>query len=321
MRGVHASASTIRARRRSALRRALHGSACGALLLAASAEQGARYDVGVAALADEIEARAANRALAQRVEERSAQLAGDPERAAADIRAGLAQRGLRVLRVPGLFYRSRPQTGADLSSVTRWLGTEAALVATGEAAPVEENAATVAAAVRAATLDGARAVLISASKGGADVRAALESEPGMGPRVALWIDLVGLIEGTPLTDPGVEWSDHVTRWLPPSTARSMSREVRARAAAQARFPRETRAVHVAAFPREAEISEAARPAFERLRALGPNDGYLLLDAFRRAPGRVLVVRGADHYLVAQDVGARVAALLLVLLEELGPDAS
>jgi hypothetical protein len=286
------------------------------VLCAAAAGQDARYDAAVDALVRRAAERADNRALARRVEKASAQIARDPAAAARLLQERLAARRVRVLRVPGLFYRARPQTGADLAALAGWLG-DAPLVPTGEADSVERNAALVAGAVRAATQDGVRAVLVSASKGGAEVRAALESDPDLGAHVPLWIDLVGLLEGTPLTDPGVASEASIARWLPEDTARSMSRAVRSAAAAPERFPAQTRAVHVAAFPRAAEISPQARAGFELLRPLGPNDGYLLLEDVLRAPGRVLVVRGADHYLVSEDIAPRVAALLLVLLDELG----
>jgi hypothetical protein len=77
-------------------------------------------------------------------------------------------------------------------------------------------------------------------------------------------------------------------------------------------------VHLAAFPRVREVSARARSSHAALRSHGPNDGYVLLDAYLRAPGRVLVVRGVDHYLRIDGLAAQVAALLLVLFEELDP---
>ena len=75
-------------------------------------------------------------------------------------------------------------------------------------------------------------------------------------------------------------------------------------------------MQLAAFPRVAEVSPRAREAFGLLRDRGPNDGYVMLDSYLRAPGRVLIVRGADHYLRTPDLGPRVSAILLVLLDEL-----
>jgi len=281
----------------------------------------ASYDRELEALALRIEAQAGNAALAREVERGLGAARADPEGVRARIGALLDARGVAPLRVPGLLYESRPETGADLSAVERWLGAPVALTPTGERASVEANATVVAEALRAQAAAGRTSLVVSASKGSADVRAALEGEPELGRVTPFWIDLVGVLEGTPLLDPGAATLADVESWLPEETARSMSRAVRRAAAAPERFPPETRAVHVAAFPRAREVSERARASFEWLRWLGPNDGYVLLDAYPSAPGRVLVVRGTDHYLRgAVDLEERFLALVLALLEEGGAGA-
>jgi hypothetical protein len=294
------------------------GVLAGCALAACSRLDDAAYDRELEAFARRIETEAANAAFATAVARGLAAAREDPEGVRARVRGLLDARALAPLRVPGLLYASRPETGADLAALERWLGAPVALVATGERASVEANAAVVAGVLHANAAAGRRSVVVSASKGSADVRAALEGEPELGRVTPFWIDLVGVLEGTPLLDPGATSLADVEAWLPEETARSLSRAVRRAAAAPERFPPETRAVHVAAFPRVHEVSEAARPSFEWLRWLGPNDGYVLLDAYRGAPGRVLVVRGADHYLRgAADLEARFLAVVLALLEEDG----
>lgn len=280
----------------------------------------ASYDRELEAFALGIEAQVGNAALAREVERGLGAARADPDGVRARIRTRLDARGVAPLRVPGLLYESNPETGADLSALERWLGAPVPLAPTGERDSVEANAAVVAEVLRANAAAGRRSLVVSASKGSADVRAALEGEPELGRLTPFWIDLVGVLEGTPLLDPGAATLADVESWLPAETARSMSRAVRRAAAAPERFPSETRAVHVAAFPRAGEVSERARESFEWLRVLGLNDGYVLLDAYAGAPGRVLVVRGTDHYLRgAVDLEARFLALLLALLEEGGAE--
>lgn len=281
------------------------------------------YDARLAALARRIEARAPNRELARRVADRTRRIASDPAGAAREIRERLDALDLVLVRVPGLFYRSHPHTGADLRVIERAIAAPVSLLETDEVGTVEDNARAIGAWLRSLEPRGRRAFLVSASKGSADVRGALEAGDGSHARVAAWLDLVGVLEGTPLTDPGVPWSDTVERWLPPETARSISHVVRAGAAAAARVPDAVLTVHVAAFPREADVSGAARAGFERLRAIGPNDGYVMLDALARAPGRVWLEHGADHYLHVDGIADRVQALLRVMVEDLetrGPAA-
>lgn len=285
--------------------------------LAESSEADAAYDAAVEELALRIEAREPNHRLAQAVATRAASVSASTPEA---IRKRLEQLRIEPLRVPGLYYQRHPATGANLAVFETWLGRPVALVPTDEVGSVEHNARRVARAVRSAARDGTRVALFSASKGSADVRAALEGEPELGESVALWLDLVGLLEGTPVT--GHRFAAQLSEEtdLPRRTARSMSREMRMPKAAPERFPGAVRAAHVAAFPRVANVSPWAQEAFAELRALGPSDGYVLLDQYLRAPGRVLVVRGADHYLRVESLGQQVTALLLVLLDEIAAEA-
>lgn len=281
-------------------------------------DDAAAYDRAVRALAERVSGTPENTALADLVNARIARARAAPGELAAGMRERLDALQLEPLRIPGLFYRTHAWSGADLGRVEVWLGRPVTLVETGEVDTVERNAAAVRVAVRAAAQGGRRVVLFSASKGSADVQEALAGDPSLGRDVALWVDLVGLLEGTPLTDPGTSAAERAAIGLPEDTATSMSRAVRraAPAADPRRFPAGTRAVHVAGFPARDAISNAARAGFERLRPLGPNDGYLMLESFLRVPGRVLVVPGVDHYLRTADLEPTVVALVSVLLDEL-----
>ena len=279
---------------------------------------GSAYDTSVETLAAKIESKPANRDLLRRIAQPLDAARRDPKRVSAAIREQIARLDVIPLRVPGLFYKSHPGTGADLRVIESWLGRPVPLVHTGEAATVEHNAEIVAREIRAHTEAGRRALVISASKGSAEVRTALEADGSLGPLVAIWIDLVGVLEGTALLGDDGPAAEETGQWLSAETARSLSRAVRLAAVATERFPAETRAVHVAAFPRSDEISDAARSAFTHLRPIGPNDGYVLLDSYLRAPGRVLIVRGVDHYLRHEELREQLLALMTLLLDEMEP---
>ena len=273
----------------------------------------AAYDRTVARLADRIEAIPRHRALREAIDARLATLGPD---AGARLWDTLEACQLRPIRVPGLFYASHPQSGADLSVVSDWLGAPVPMIPTDEVGTREENAATIARAILDATSDGGRAALLSASKGSADVATALVTHPEIRPRIALWIDLVGAIDGTPLLDPDGPARVQSRSWLPARTADSFAATARAASLSSAAI-RGIFVVHLAAFPRVADVSEQARPAFEWLRTRGPNDGYVLLADLLRRPGRVLVIRHTDHYLRSEAVPARVVAALHVAIDAVG----
>jgi hypothetical protein len=272
------------------------------------------YGQRVAALARQLETAPRNAELSRAWMAERARVGRDPARARLQLARDLDAHGLLLRRVPGLLYRRHPETGADLAALADWLGVAVRLIATDELGTVEANATLVARELRDGNGSGG-SVVFSASKGSAEVRSALESDPALGEQVPIWIDLVGVLEGTPLLDRDADIAGE-TAWLPAEVARSLSAEVRREAVLAAGFPVETRAVHVAAFPSASDVSDRARKSFGWLRGLGPNDGYVLLDAYLRAPGRVLIEHGVDHYLSgATDLDLKLLALLRVLVAE------
>ena len=215
----------------------------------------------------------------------------------------------RVVVMPGAFAREYPHTGADGSRVfdlATQLGWPAERVEVPSLSPMAENAAALA---RVLARDRARpTVVVSLSKGGADVRAALE-RPGAAEEwrgVRAWVSLSGIVMGTPL----VEWLR--ARPLRCTGVRLLLRLRRQRFAVLDELrrgpgapldrpivvPPGLRIVHVAAFPLQKYLGDAwARRGHARLAPLGPNDGggILLIDV-ARLPGDLYPVWGADHYL-------------------------
>jgi hypothetical protein len=276
------------------------------------------YDAATEAIAAQLEAIPANAALRDAVEVRRAAPASDAPRAIGERLDALA---LVPLRVPGLYYESYRKSGADLSAVEKWLGRPVPLAPVAEVGTIADNAAVVALTIRGLAQDGRRVAIFSASKGTADVREALETEPDLAARVALWIDLAGVLEGTPLTEPGSVARAASADWLPEKTADSMAESARKLVNARRAFPNQVRVVHVAPFPRAGDVSEPVRRAWQILRVRGPNDGYVMLDGYARAPGRVLVLRGVDHFLRSPDLPPTVAAVLALLLDEIAPEGA
>ena len=276
------------------------------------------YDAATEAIAERLEAAPANAALREAVAVRRAAPASETARALGERLDAL---GVVPLRVPGLYYETYRPSGADLAAVEEWLGRPVPLAPVAEVGTIADNAAVVALTIRGLAQEGRRVAIFSASKGSADVREALDAEPDLIAHVALWIDLAGVLEGTPLTEPGSVARAASADWLPDETADSMAESARKAANGRRSFPSGVRAVHVAAFPRAGDVSEPVRRAWQVLRVRGPNDGYVMLESYTRAPGRVLVLRGVDHYLRSPELPPTVAAVLAVLLDEIAPEGA
>jgi hypothetical protein len=235
---------------------------------------------------------------------------------------------LRVVIVPGAFHKEYAYTGADGARIVQELkarGYRVDVLPLPAFAPLRQNAKFIAQWL--ARHVASPTVLISISKGGAEVKLALAAEDAAEAfqHVEAWIDLSGILEGTAL----VEWlRSRKLRWLglrwwlchmgyTIETLAELERNENGLLGAPTRLPEHITALHVVGFPLARHLSDRwARRGQRRLAELGPNDGggILLADAAAR-PGLVFPVWGADHYLrPAWDI-RRLLVRLVHYLEE------
>ena len=171
-------------------------------------------------------------------------------------------------------------------------------------APMDENAEVLSRFLE--SLSSKRILIVSLSKGGADVRALLarsDSKESLRSVVG-WISFSGMTTGTPL----VKWlCDRPIRCLGARLLlliRGQSfapiQELR-RESFPGRWPsipQHIKMIHIAGFPLSRNLSHPwAHRGYNRLANLGPNDGGgILLGDLIQVPGYVYPVWAADHYL-------------------------
>lgn len=211
--------------------------------------------------------------------------------------------------VPGAFYQNHKHTGADgarLVAILKSLGVAAEVVPVESFGSLKRNAMLLEQWLLQHREQ--RVVLISLSKGSADVKTAL-ALPGASElfgNVAAWISLSGLPQGTPL----VAWLRKrrlrslgvrlvlALRGQRYSVVEELRHESDGSLAAWPKLPSHLRIIHVVGFPLRRHLTHRwAGKGYERLSPLGPNDGGgFLLNDVARLPGIVFPVWGADHYL-------------------------
>ena len=121
-------------------------------------------------------------------------------------------RDVRLVIVPAAFYRENPRSGADghvVRAQAERLGWTVESIPLASDGSTLANARTICEWLRArSTAHGdERLVLVSLSKGGSDIKVAL-SQPGAAQafeRVACWINLCGILDGTPLSEWLLSW--------------------------------------------------------------------------------------------------------------------
>src|SRR5207249_5897437 len=210
------------------------------------------------------------------------------------------------LFAPSWLYRSHPETGADFAHqrlLLDRLGLANRLIVTGESASIEDNAAAIAAALRAARPEDGSLILVTASKSGAEAALALSRllAPEDTARVVAWVNIVGALGGTPLADsalrPPISWLVRCVFWLNGwdwAGLTSMATRPSRDRLDGARLPESITVVNVVAVPLSGSVGATVWWGYRLLRPHGPNDGVVLL-ADAVWPGGVNIVAiGPDH---------------------------
>jgi hypothetical protein len=231
----------------------------------------------------------------------------------------------RVIVMPGAFHRQYAHTGADGRRVLQLaaeLGWPAETVPVPSFGSLAANAEALVQTLR--RRPGEPVILVSLSKGGADVRTALTRPTASAEfhDVRTWVNISGIVTGTalvawlkarPLRCLGVRLLLRCRgqRW---AQVEELRRAPDAPLSAPMTLPRTMRAIHVAGFPRASDLSnDWAIRGHARLAPLGPNDGGgILLADLLDLPGEIYPVRRADHYL---SPNWNIRPLLLRILRE------
>lgn len=232
--------------------------------------------------------------------------------------------------VPGAFYREHKHTGADgarIAIILQEIGLSTEVVPVHSFGRVEENALIINGWLRAQKAD--HVLLVTLSKGGADVKTALRMGGGASwGRVRAWINLSGLVQGTPL----IMWLRRQplrmagVRFLLWLRGQSFAAADDLRHGEESSItdwpplPKSLRLIHVLAFPLRRHLRHRwAFRAYKRLGPLGPNDGGgILLEDAARLPGIICPLWGLDHYLEPDWDAAPL--LRNILLASLAPNA-
>jgi len=245
-------------------------------------------------------------------------------------RAPQAWRGdATLVIVPGAFYRENPRSGADgrtVRELAESIGCPTALIPIASRGSLKQNARIICDWL--ANHPKPPVILASLSKGGADLKMAL-NEPDA-PRafnnVAAWINLCGILDGSPIAQWLLSANPAVLLNRAYFTLRGQGlgflREVFYGPGTPLDFelqlPANVRMITIAGFPlRQHLCTGLARRCHRRLTHLGPNDGSLILADVCALPGLIYPIWGADHYLRPEtDVRRLVLAILQYLSEEM-----
>lgn len=232
-----------------------------------------------------------------------------------------------IVFVPGWFYRSQPESGADFTRprvVLSESGARTSLLEIDENGSVERNAdQIVREVIRLSSVEN-KIILVSASKAGPEVALALSNirRSGHSHGVKAWVNIGGLLRGSALADEVLKWpvSWYVKFFViggrslegieSLTTARSTER------ANQISLPPEILVLNYVGIPLSGQVSDRARPGYSRLRREGPNDGLTqVVDVI--PPGSITIPEfGLDHYYNHPEIHIKTVALARTIIRYL-----
>jgi hypothetical protein len=207
---------------------------------------------------------------------------------------------LKLLIVPALFYKERPEFGGDgraLAAIAEHCGFTVALAPLHSRGSIKENAQLIWQTIEQE--ESANLWLASLSKGSSEVRLALQSHP-QHPALAKvrgWINVSGLVRGTPLAE----------RYRLGMKAFFLLAGVDSRTADelhprhfywQTPFypPPHLHVINLIGVPLRHHIRQRNMLwRYTRLARFGPNDGMAPLHDLLVEPGLLYPVWGADHF--------------------------
>jgi len=225
----------------------------------------------------------------------------------------------KLLIAPAAFYRKHPKFGGD-GTLIRQIATQfklpTGLLPVSSTGSVSKNATTIAEALEL-ELDNS-ITLASLSKGGADVRIALERWPHLAKKIRVWLNICGLVRGTPISN-----SLLGTRWWQRGLLKGYLAYTRAHQdfvselastpnsllGGSVNLPTNLRIINVVAFPLRQHLAGHSRTRHNRLAKFGPNDGSTLLRDSIIEPGDIYPVWAADHFMRTKEVPSLLHRLL------------
>jgi hypothetical protein len=240
-------------------------------------------------------------------------------------------RRVRLVIVPAMFYRERPDLGGDgslVQTVARACGYDVEVAPTRSKGALSENAAI----LRRVLEDGGDTPtwILSLSKGGGEVRLALQQAPDAAAwrHVRGWINVSGIVRGSHVVDFMAATPSGRLRaraiCLALGTSYAGVQELRTTHSIwQAPFvpPPRLTVINLVGVPLGCHVQRALVPRYRRLGTLGPNDGFMLLPDTLIQPGAIYPIWGTDHLFRSPLVSPLLYRLFRLLQEDAGLAAS
>lgn len=224
-----------------------------------------------------------------------------------------------IVFVPGWFYKSQPENGADFAKprqALREAGVRTVLLEIEENGTVERNGWIIAGQLDRLSRKEQNIIVVSASKAGPEVALALSElqNTNTGHSVKAWVNIGGVLRGSALADKALTWP---TCWFVKlfvidgdsfDGIESMATLRSAQRADRITLPSDILVMNYVGIPLSGQVSDRARLGYSLLRADGPNDGLTRIVDEIPAASITIAELGLDHFFSDPEIHIKTVAL-------------
>jgi len=235
-----------------------------------------------------------------------------------------------VLFVPGWNYADNGHvTGADFATTRRLiarLGFRQELVPVPPNGSVEQSVEVIAASVLRHRDDGSKLILVGASAAGPSIHYTLGKrlEHEQSAAVAAWVNLGGILHGSPLIDQFQHWPQKLFFDIALVVMGWDANEVLSMSAAESRerirglhLPENLVVINYLGLSLTGNLSSLASNGYPFIAGEGPNDGLTPLIDIIAPDSMTLVATGSDHYFMEDpEIERKTVAIVHTVLESI-----
>lgn len=209
---------------------------------------------------------------------------------------------IKILLIPGMFYKEHPETGADGSlvrEIAEQSGFKVELIETESGGSVSINSAII--KKKLETEIHPDIWLVSVSKGAGDIRHYLQNCP-INTNIKGWVNVAGISKGMPYID--YRLNNPLKRLFVRLLCLVYPLKYQALVELQTHhpfwnnssWPDTIEMIHIIPIPHSAHIQNQLRTKYRKTLKRGPNDGFTLITDVLDLPGHIFPVWGCDHFM-------------------------
>jgi hypothetical protein len=222
-----------------------------------------------------------------------------------------ANNRIKVLIIPGMFYREYPEAGGDGSlakEVCLRNGFAAEIIQVNSRGSVTANKQIIRRAIMRERH--ANVWLVSISKGTADLRACLQEIPAVDFPANLrgWVNFSGIFHGSMLADQRINGRAKRLFLRTVCGLTGVDYQLPGELSTQHEYWRQPmhfldklELLHVIAFPLASHVQPLMSHRFSKLSRLAPTDGMINLLDTLKYPGHIYPIWGCDHFVRGQNI--------------------